>query len=203
MNARLWFRIAPMSADRSGELTPQMAVLGLIARGPNSIATIAARLNREFPHANFARNTAHNALPRLATHGYTRVVREGEQSTDNVYEITPKGLRHFEERLYDEADRYVQRDPVGGLLAFTALEHLGRTIETVRAYEEAAADRYAATHGLIHGLTIRDLAGSPSLELERIRLEYLAALWGQQAKRMTGVREKLEHLQARLPNVDS
>jgi hypothetical protein len=181
----------------SGALKPQMAVLGLLSQGRGTVASIATRLSSDFPHANYAPNSAHTSLPRLAEKGHARLVREGEESSENLYEITPPGLRHFEEWLHDVAIVPLPlSEPLHGKLAFIDLKGIGKAIEMVRVYEEAAASKYGSIHGLIHALTIRNLAGSPSLELDRIRLEYTATLWGQQAQRLTGLREKLEHLQS-------
>jgi DNA-binding PadR family transcriptional regulator len=176
-----------------------MAVLGLVSQGRGSVATVTLRLSKEFPDANFPRNSAHTGLPRLAEKRYVRLVREGEESSQDIYEITDLGLRRFEEWLHDVAVVPPPlRDPLQGKLTFIDVAELGSIIEMARAYEDAAVDQYANAHGKVSALTIRDVTGSPSLELNRIRLEYTATLWGQQAKRMTGLREKLENLRSRL-----
>jgi DNA-binding PadR family transcriptional regulator len=188
-----------MRAYGSGDLTPQMAVLGLMSQGRGSVAAIATRLSREFPHANYPRNSAHTGLPRLAEKGHVRLVREGEESSEDLYEITPPGLQHFQDWLHDVAIVPPPlREPLHGKLAFIDLKGIGKGIEMIRVYEDAAASKYGSMHGLVHALSIRDHRGSPSLELDRIRLEYTATLWGQQTQRLTGLREKLEHLQSRL-----
>ena len=188
-----------MPASGSGDLSPQMAVLGLMTQGRASVATVHARLFKEFPYANYPRNSAHTGLPRLAEKGHVRLVRSGEESSEDIYEITPAGLKRFETWLHSIAVIPPPiRDPLQGKLAFIDLDGLDRIIAIVQKYEDAAAKEYSKMHGLVHALTMRGVAGRPQLKLERIRLEFTATLWGQQTHRLSGLRQKLEALQNEL-----
>ena len=176
-----------------------MAVLGLLTRGRASVATVHTRLSEEFPHSNFPRNSAYTGLPRLADKGWVRLVRPGEESSEDIYEITPHGLEAFEHWLHGIAVMPPPiRDPLHGKLAFVGLDGLDRIIEIVKEYEKAASKAYSSAHGEVHALTIRGVAGRPQLKLDRIRHEFTATLWGQQTLRLSGLREKLEDLKNEL-----
>jgi DNA-binding PadR family transcriptional regulator len=177
-----------------------MAVLGLISQGRSTAAALHSRLDSEFPHANYAPNAAHTGLARLAQKGQVRLVREGEQPPQDVYEITELGLRRFEEWLYEIAIVPTPlRDPLQGKLMFIPSSDNGieRLIETIRTFEEAAAHNYGSEHGKINTLSISGLDGNPRLELQRIRLKYTATVWGQEAKRLASLRRELEEFQAK------
>jgi DNA-binding PadR family transcriptional regulator len=184
----------------SGEVTPHMAVLGLMSQGRSTAAALHDRLAREFPQANYAPNSARTGLVRLAKKGQVRVVREGEEPSQDIYEITDLGLRVLEEWLYETTIPPAPlRDPVQGKLAFVGPPDIGRLIETVRAFEEAAGRNYGTEHGKVHTLSLRGVADrSPRLELQLIRLKYTTTLWGQEAKRLTVLRQELEDLQEKL-----
>jgi len=189
-----------MRAYGSGDLTPLMAVLGLISQGRSTAAALHSRLDSEFPHANYAPNAAHTGLARLAQKGHVRLVREGEEPPQDVYEITELGLRHFEEWLYEIAIVPAPlRDPLQGKLTFIgpSPDGIAQLIETVRAFEEAAAHNYGTEHGKINTLSISGLEGNPRLELQRIRLKYTATVWGQEAKRLSSLRRELEDFQTK------
>jgi len=184
----------------SGEVTPHMAVLGLVARRRGTVAAVHGRLEQEFPHANYAPNATRTALKRLAAKGHVRLVREGEGPAQDLYEITELGLSRFEEWLYESAIVPTpQRDQLQGRLAFVELDGVERLIEIVKASEDAAAHRYGSEHGKINTLNIGGrVEGNPELELRRMRLKYTATAWGQEAKRLSSLRSELEDFQERL-----
>jgi len=185
----------------SGDLTPQMAVLGLMSQGRSTVAALHDRLDREFPHANYAPNAAHTSLPRLAAKGLVRVVQEGEEPSQDIYEITELGLRDFEEWLYEVAIvPSPLRDPLHGKLMFSgpSRERIGRLIKIVELFEKATWDRFGSEQGKINTLNIRGVT-NPRSELQRIALKYTASKWGGDAKRLTALRKELEEFQANLP----
>jgi DNA-binding PadR family transcriptional regulator len=183
----------------SGEVTPHEAVLGLVARGRTTVAGLRVRLEREFPHANYAPNTANIALRRLATKGHVRLVEPGHDAAEDIYEITRQGMKVFEEWLYEiPSVPATQRDSMQAKLAFLPPHGAGRLLGIVKVHEEAAAQQYGVEHGRIKTLNIDGrVDGNADLELQCIRHQFTANLWGQEQKRLAGMRKDLERFQAR------
>jgi DNA-binding PadR family transcriptional regulator len=183
----------------SGEVTPHDAVLGLIAQGRTTVAGLRSRLDREFPHANFAPNTASTALKRLAEKGQVRLVEHGGDDAVEMYEITQKGMGIFERWLYEIVSiPSPQRDAIHGKLAFLPIDGVGRLVAIVKVLEEAAAQQYGVEHGKIKTLNIGGrVDGNSDLELQCIRHQFTASLWGQESKRLAGLRKDLERFHAK------
>lgn len=183
----------------SGEVTPHEAVLGLIAQGRTTVAGLRVRLEREFPHANYAPNTATTALRRLADKGHVRLVEHGGDDAGDVYEITRQGMGILEDWLYEIVSIPApQRDAVQAKLAFVPADGVGRLLAIVRVLEEAAAQQYGVEHGRIKTLNIGGrVDGNAGLELQCIRHQFTASLWGQESKRLAGLRRDLERFHAR------
>jgi DNA-binding PadR family transcriptional regulator len=188
-----------MGEYRTGEATPHEVVLGLIAQRRSTVAALRTRLEREFPHANYSPNTASMALKRLADKGHVRLVEHGSEDAGNVYEITPEGSRVFEDWLYELASvPATQRDAMQTKLAFLPAEGVGRLMAIVKVLEEAAAQQYGVEHGKIKTLRLgRNVDGNADLELQCIRHQFTASLWGQESKRLAGLRKDLEQFRAR------
>jgi hypothetical protein len=182
----------------SGEVTPHEAVLGLIAQGRSTVAGLRGRLEREFPHANYAPNTASTALRRLAAKGHVRLVEHGGDDAGDIYEITPKGMGVFEDWLYEIVSVPApQRDSVQAKLAFVPADGIDRLIGIIKVLEEAAAQQYGVEHGKIKTLNIGGkVEGNTGLELQCIRHQFTASLWGQESKRLAGLRKDLERFHA-------
>jgi len=190
-----------MGQYSSGNMKPRMAVLGLLAQGRTTAVALARSIEQEFPHANFAPNSAHSNLPRLADGGQARLVEQGQQTSLDVYEITDLGLREFQEWLYEVAIVPLPlRDPLYGKLVFIgpSRESVGRLIKIVELFESATQARFGSEQGKINTLNIRGVK-SPRVELQRIGLTYTAARWGGEARRLTALREGLEEFHAKLP----
>ncbi len=188
--------MAEAATYKSGEVAPQMAVLGLLSQGSSTVAALGHRLEKEFPHANYAPNTARTGLRRLAEKSETRLIREGEGPGDDLYEITELGLENFENWLYGASITPMPlRDPLHGKLAFVGPADIGGLIATVKALEEAAAHNFAGEHGKISALGLSRVQGDPRRELRRIRLAFAATLWGQEVKRLMALRAQLEAFQ--------
>jgi DNA-binding PadR family transcriptional regulator len=194
--------VSAMREYSSGEVTPHEAVLGLIALGRSTVAALHGRLDKEFPHANLPPNTARTGLTRLARKGHVRLVREGEERAQDLYEITELGLRRSEELLYEAVSIPAPlRDALQAKLAFVRphAASMGKLIDVIGALEDAAADQFGIEHGKINALNIgRRVEGNPQLELQRIRLKYTATIWGQEAKRLASLRKELEDFRERL-----
>jgi DNA-binding PadR family transcriptional regulator len=183
----------------SGEVTPHEAVLGLISQGRTTVADLRGRLEREFPHANYAPNTASTALRRLAAKGHVRLVEHGGEDARDIYEITRQGMNVLEDWLYDIVSVPApQRDSIQAKLAFVPAGGVGRLVAIVRVLEEAAAQQYGVEHGKIKTLNIGgQVEGNPDLELQCIRHQFTANMWGQEAKRLAGLRKDLERFHAK------
>jgi DNA-binding PadR family transcriptional regulator len=188
-----------MGEYRTGEATPLEAVLGLISQGPTTVAALRARLEREFPHANFSPNTASMALKRLAEKGQVRIAEHRSDHAENIFEITPEGMSLFEEWLYELASvPATQRDAMQAKLTFLPAEGVDRLMAIAKVLEEAAAQQYGVEHGKIKTLTLgRKVDGNATLELQCIRHQFTASLWGQESKRLAGLRKDLERFRAR------
>jgi len=188
-----------MREFRSGEVTPHEAVLGLIARGRTTIGGLRGRLEREFPHANYAPNTATSALRRLAAKGHVRLVEYGGDDAGDVYEITRQGMQVLEDWIYEIASVPVpQRDAIQAKLAFVPADGVGRLVAIIKVLEEAAAQQYGEEHGKVKTLTIGGrVEGNPGLELQRIRHQFTANLWGYESKWLAALREDLEKFNAK------
>jgi DNA-binding PadR family transcriptional regulator len=187
-----------MGEFSSGEVTPHEAALGLIAQGRTTVAGLRSRLEREFPHANFAPNTASTALKRLSEKGQVRLVEHGGDAGD-IYEITQKGMGIFEDWLYEIASIPApQRDAIQAKLAFLPAHRICRLMAIVKVLEDAAAQQYGVEHGKIKTLNIGGrVDGNPDLELQCIRHQFTASLWGQESKRLAGLRNDLERFHAK------
>jgi DNA-binding PadR family transcriptional regulator len=188
-----------MSDYRSGEVTPHEAVLGLLAQGRTSVGSLRSRLEREFPHANYAPNTARTALKRLAEKGHARLVEHGGDYAADVYEITRQGMNAFEEWFYEIASvPTAQRDSIQAKLAFLPADGAGRLLGIIKVLEEAASLQYGVEHGRIKTLNIgKRVEGNADLELQCIRHQYTANLWGREQKALAGLRNDLERFRAK------
>ena len=188
-----------MREYRSGEVTPHEAVLGLIAQGRTTVAGLKGRLERQFPHANYAPNTASQALKRLAAKGQVRLVEHGGDDSEDIYEITRQGMNVYEDWLYEIVSVPApQRDSIQAKLAFLPADGVGRLVAIVKVLEEAAAQQDGVEHGRIKTLNIGGrVAGNPDLELQCIRHQFTASLWVQESKRLAGLRKDLEKFRDR------
>jgi DNA-binding PadR family transcriptional regulator len=187
-----------MADYRSGEVKPHEAVLGLLAQGRTTVEGLKGRLEREFPHANYSPNTANMALRRLADKGHAQLVEHGGGDAD-VYEITRPGLSILEDWLYEVVSvPSPQRDTMQAKLAFVPPSGLGRLLGIIKVLEEAAAHQYGVEHGKIKTISLNRLVeGNPDLELQRIRHQFTANLWGQEQKRLARLRVDLEAFRAK------
>jgi DNA-binding PadR family transcriptional regulator len=188
-----------MREYRSGEVTPHEAVLGLLAQGRTTVEGLKGRLEREFPNANYSPNTASMALKRLAAKGHARLIEHGGEDSADVYEITRPGLNVLEDWLYEIASVPApQRDAMQAKLAFVPTGGVGRLVAIIKVLEDAAAHQYGVEHGKIKTLNIGGrVEGNPDLELQCIRHQFTANLWGQESKRLAGLRKDLERFHSK------
>jgi hypothetical protein len=81
------------------EIKGSMAVLGLLAQQPDSVAGLGLRLKWAFPSAGWPGNIVHNSISSLEVQGLVQVVRRGAEPALHVYEAPPRGAAHFRRDL--------------------------------------------------------------------------------------------------------
>jgi DNA-binding PadR family transcriptional regulator len=187
-----------MQEHRSSDVTPHEAVLCVIAQRPGTVAEIRARLGREFPYANYPPNTAGTALPRLARKHAVRLVRSGEESAEDFYEITERGLADLERWLYDLISIPLPlRDPLQARLLHVPPRGVPRLTGIVKILAEASAEKYGAEQAKVKALTfVADSTGSAEAELRLIMHQYTANLWALKTQVLTKLNRALEEFQA-------
>lgn len=114
-------------------MTPQIMVLGIVAERSGTVADIQRRLSDLFCSADFASNSAHGSLPRLAKKGYVRLVEKGAEPTGDRYEITKPGVEHLRDWVRRSPPRPAMREPIHGKVEFATLDELAEVIIMVRA----------------------------------------------------------------------
>jgi hypothetical protein len=193
----------------SRELTPMGAVLALVVqhRRPDTMSNYQTRLSQRFPHANFARNAAHNSLRSLANKGFVRLVDQGVEPTDDRYEATPMGVMWCRRWVRGSANGLPEvRDTMRGRLMFSAAGDLSAFISSLRAEEDACAHEYAKAHG--RELTVRDSHVARenqdyNTRIDRILLTDEAASWAAMTKRCMRLRKQLEEVRDDLQGAQS
>jgi DNA-binding PadR family transcriptional regulator len=101
-----------------GDLTPSMAVLGLLCDRPDSASRIGVRLDQRYPHGRWAKTTNYAIFLELAKRDAIEKVRSGTTAPDDIYKTTPLGATEFMEwlreavkappRIRDPAQAWVQ-----------------------------------------------------------------------------------------------
>jgi DNA-binding PadR family transcriptional regulator len=114
-------------------MTPQMMVLGIVAERSGTVSDIQRRLSDLFCSADFAPNSAHGSLPRLATKGYVRLVEKGAEPTGDLYEITKGGIQHLRDWVRSQPPHPAMREPIHGKVEFATLDELAEVIIMARA----------------------------------------------------------------------
>jgi len=183
---------------RGGELSASMAVLGLVIDQPDSVSGVSRRLADRFPHARFARNSAHNNLPSLHRQGLVRLIAEGEQRSLDRYEATQKGRDRFRQSLRESSVAVpAVRDAMRARLEHVSDEaDLLAVIAAIGEQEQACRAEYAAAHGRLRAAERARRAPGASAgdwrdAVRRALMVDEAVLWGTRAQRMQRLRESL------------
>ncbi len=199
-----------MASPRTGNVSAGMAVLGLLAQHPDSVAGVALRLDQEHPAARWPRNIVHNTLPSLAEQGYVRVIRPGPERSLDRYEATREGLEHFRRWLSEScADLPALRDALRAKLRYVEGEEELRTvIGDIREQEElcvregeAAVARYRSAHRLG-----RLAPSGEQVWKTRVRRALLVdevKLWYERARSLQRLREHLEDPHGDMDSLDA
>jgi DNA-binding PadR family transcriptional regulator len=188
-----------MKPPRSGDLTPNMAVLGLVVQAADTAAGLALRIEQEFPDAQFSGNASHNNLPSLAKEGYVLLVKRGERPSLDLYKGTPKGETAVQTWIREsDAAPPGWRDALRGKLAFAEQETLLDVLREIREQEELCAREYAITHRRISSRRDQERRTGEPLDFRKRLADILdaddASLWGLRGTRLRLLREDVEGL---------
>jgi DNA-binding PadR family transcriptional regulator len=194
--------IPRMPPSSPGDLSAAMALLGLLAKQPDTGAGVAVRLSEQFPRAGWSRNVAHNNLPSLERQGLVRVVSRdcsGKVSLHR-YEATAEGVAKLRGWIRESAVLPpVLRDELQGKIEFSIRDDLRVLIREIGAEEVGCAGEYARAHTrhkqaqqLRHRRGTK--GGPPDLEVltREVQIADEAVVWSQRAKRLQGLREHIE-----------
>ncbi len=196
----------PMPALKTGDAAPQMLVLGLVVRQPDTVAGIGRRLADHFRVASFPKGSAHGNLPSLAKKGYVRLVAPGppDRPTLDRYEATPAGRDHFLEWLRCTEVPVLVRDILQCKLELVEREDLASLVRFVHTLEEMFTDMCdaARVRVLKEQRSRRARAGGKPPDwrqkLRSIQNKDEANLWSLMAQRLERLGEDLEELLAEI-----
>lgn len=189
-----------MSLVRTGDVSPQMIVLGLVVQRADTVAGINRRLVDQFATARFAKGAAHGNLPSLAEKGYVRLVQPGPpgEPTRDRYEATASGRELFASWLHGSALPVMVRDVMQCKLELMEPDDLPALLRTIRELEESftamcdvARVRVLRQQRLRRA---RDGAADWRERLGGIQAKDEANLWGLMAQRLERLGEDLEEL---------
>jgi DNA-binding PadR family transcriptional regulator len=123
-------------------------VLGLLIERPDTSYQLDKRLEQGFPSARFSRDTARQALKRLAREGLVRPVDGQEQEPledargeRTVYEATAEGVRHFRAWIRSSIALPPAREDLLAKIALCTPADLPRMIEVVQEAEQSCTTR--------------------------------------------------------------
>jgi DNA-binding PadR family transcriptional regulator len=132
-----------------GDLTPSMAVLGLLCDRPDSASRIAVRLEERYPHGRWAKTTNYAIFLELAKRGAIEKVRSGTTAPDDIYKTTSLGATEFKEwlreavkappRIRDPTQAWVQHSDESELREI--IQAIGRMQKRWRVEYEKAQER--------------------------------------------------------------
>ncbi len=189
-----------MKPPRSGDLTPTMAVLGLVVQEPDTAAGVALRLEEQFSDARFVGNAAHNSLPSLARDGLVRLVRQGKTQSLDLYEGTPEGEAVLQAWIREsDAAPPGWRDALRGKLAFATRDSLVAVLREIRQKERDCIREFSvAHHRCSPAKAERERRAGEPLDVEAEMADLLDAdeltLRGQRVQRLQGLRVHIEGL---------
>lgn len=132
-----------------GDLTPSMAVLGLLCDRPDSASRIGVRLDQRYPHGRWAKTTNYAIFLELAKRSAIEKVRSGTTEPDDIYKTTPLGATEFMEWLREAVKAPPRiRDPAQAWVQHSAESELPEIIQAIgqmqkrwRAEYEKAQER--------------------------------------------------------------
>jgi DNA-binding PadR family transcriptional regulator len=133
-------------APAKGNLTANMAVLGLIIKRPDNAAHVRVRLDQEYPHEQWSRSIAYNNIKDLAEKGWISKVSTGPQKSEDIYEPTDEGLSEFKRWAAEAAKAPpASRDGLMRWLEHADESELPEMVAVLRALEDIASTERDAT----------------------------------------------------------
>lgn len=190
-----------LAVNRTGDMKPQMMVLGVVASESGTVANTQRRLIDLFPSAGIPKNAAHTNLPTLEKKGYVCLVERGVEPTQNWYEATEAGTRHLHEWVRSLPPPPAIREAIHGKVEFASLEDLAGLIRIVR--EEERACQAASDHAHQQMLSAqrvqlrfppKDLSEDLSAALRMLRLKDITLMWSDVAARRKNLGDEIERI---------
>ncbi len=149
-------------AQHKHNLTATMAILGLIIQQPDTTRHVRDRLAREYPHGRWSRSIAHNNVKSLAERGLIRKIRDGQKTSDDLYEATPEGIASFKAWLSHAAKEPAPvRDAMQLWLEHSDESDLPEIIRVVKEVEEAARTEFKDAQTRLASERIQGRLGPP------------------------------------------
>jgi DNA-binding PadR family transcriptional regulator len=188
-----------MSTRRSGELTASIAMLGLLAQQPDTIASLAARLAERFPNECWSRSSVHKNMPSLVSRGLVRAIAPGGGPPE-VYEPTEEGFAQFREWLRHSSEELpALRDAVRARLELAEADDLPMLVQAIHEETAVCIEQYETLRGryAMECRLGRLGSGSDRDFRTRVRGALLVdeiILWGSRITRLQRLRKELEGL---------
>lgn len=185
--------------EETGDLTPRVATLGLVARSADTMGGVSARLS-EWHGVRWPRSAAHKHLPVLEKTGLIRRIANGNVTSFDRYEVTPAGERYLHRWLRATARAPEQRDTaLGKIMLCRSQEDIEGVIEAMRVEEAMYEQAYLEAHARSAAARRARLRAPTQSDDLRARLRDIgiageAALWDHLTKRLRHAREELEGL---------
>lgn len=182
-----------------GDLTPSMAVLGLLCERPDSASRIGVRLERRYPHGRWAKTTNYAIFLELAERGAIEKLRPGMTAPDDVYKTTSLGATEFKEWLREAVKAPPRiRDPMQAWVQQSDESELPELIQTISEMKESWRAEYEkAQERLKTELKFGRLGPSDGSDWPgRARyavLEDMMKMCSQQVKRCMALQARLEN----------
>ncbi len=182
-----------------GDLTPSMAVLGLLCDRPDSASRIAIRLEERYPHGRWAKTTNYAIFSELAKRGAIEKIRSGTTVPDDIYKTTALGAAEFGEWLREAVSAPPRiRDPTQAWVQHSDESELPEIIQAIeRMQKRWRAEYEKAQERLKTELKLGGLGPSDGSDW-RGRAQYAVL---EDTVRMCGLQvRRCMALQARLEN---
>jgi DNA-binding PadR family transcriptional regulator len=190
-----------------GDLTPSMAVLGLLCDRPDSASRIGVRLDERYPHGRWAKTTNYAIFLELAKRGAIEKVRSGTTAPDDLYKTTVLGATEFGEWLREAVKAPPRiRDPTQAWVQHSDETELPEMIKSIEAMQKRWRVEYEkAQERLKNELRLGSLGPSDGSDWPgRARyavLEDTVRMCLQQVKRCMALQARLENREMH-PEID-
>lgn len=183
-------------------MTAKMMILGLACEECGTVAEIQRRLSDLFPSADFPKNAAHTSLQQLAKEDFVRLVEEGANKSQDVYEGTIVGIRHLRAWVTSGPPVPAMREAVHGRVEFATLDELAELIIIVRAEAKACQLTSDDAHERMLTEQRRRIAARPKrgwaeeldAQLSSAHLEDALLMWDDAAVRRRKLGNRLDEI---------